>query len=217
MRFWTFASLGFAGILDLAVGALIVHLLSGYFAHPLEWWQYIIGALLGASPDIDLFYAFFKKQASGHHEYLTHRPALGIPLATAVGWILGGEFWAVASCIGVFWHYLHDTEGFLGLAEGGLAWFWPFSRKYWGVEKYRIVSRTPVEHEGGNGNDYDFFYEKYLSPTRRSVTEFVLTALCAGYVLTDVFGIELGVAAVLLFWTGIVALWILYDVLPKRN
>ncbi|MDO8521479.1 MAG: metal-dependent hydrolase [bacterium] len=209
MWFWTLCSLGLAGILDLVAGALMVHLLSEYFAYPLSWWQYAIGAFLGASPDVDLFYGFFKKKASGHHEYLTHRPILGVPFAAVVGWLLGGEFWAIAAGVGVFWHYLHDTEGFLGL-EGGIAWFWPFSQKHWCVKNCRVISKMPEEHREGEGNPYDWFYESYLSPTRRSITELTLTSIFSGYVIGDVFGFYFGLAATALFWLAVAELWIVY-------
>ena len=209
MWFWTLASLGLAGILDLAVGALIVHLLSEYFVYPLVWWQYAIGALLGASPDLDLFYAFWSKTPNGHHEFLTHRPIVGIPLAATIGWLLGGEFWAWCAGGGVFWHYLHDTKGFLCLYDSGLAWLWPFSRKYWGVKNLRVVSETLGElfsKEKG----FESIHATYLTPTRRSITEFLLMSIAMGYVVADVFGTQFGVAIVLLFWSGILGLWMMY-------
>ena len=209
MWFWTFLSLGLAGILDLAVGTLVIHLLSTVHGYPLAWWQYVIGACLGASPDIDLFLAFFRKNASAHHEYLTHRPVVGIPFAVAIGWVLGGDFWAIAAGIGVCWHYLHDTDGFLGLNGGGIAWCWPFSQKYWGVRNYRIVSQTPRADDGG-GNNYEWFHKTYLSPTRRSIVEFMLTSMCAGYVAADLVSIIFGIALVGTFWCQLFFLWASY-------
>jgi len=209
MWFWTLASLGFAGVFDLAAGTLFVHLLSGYFSHPLLWWQYAIGAFLGALPDIDLFLGFFKKNPNGHHEYLTHRPIVGIPFAIIIGWLLGGEFWAWSAGIGVFWHYLHDTKGFLFLYDNGLAWFWPFSKKYWGVRNFRVVSETLGEllsEEKG----FEAIHETYLTPTRRSITEFALAGFFFGYVIGDTFGFHSGFAAALLFWVSIVGVWIVY-------
>ena len=178
MWFWTFASLGLAGVLDLAAGALLVRLLSQYFVHPLAWWHYVIGAFLGASPDIDLFLGFFEKNPNGHHEYLTHRPSVGIPLAIVLGWFFGGEFWAVAAGIGVFWHYLRDTKGFLGLYDNRLAWFWPFSRRYWGVQNLRVVSET-LEELLSKEKGYESLHAAFLTPTRRSITEFALTVIFA--------------------------------------
>ncbi|MDP2630948.1 MAG: metal-dependent hydrolase [Candidatus Uhrbacteria bacterium] len=215
MWFWTLASLGLAGALDLAIGVLLVHLLSEYFAYPLVWWQYAIGALLGASPDVDLFYAFFRKNASGHHEYLTHRPILGVPFAIFLGWMIGGEFWAIAAGLGAFWHYLHDTEGFLGLSGGGIAWFWPFSKKYWGMggAKAQVVFWVPEVHQAQaeNRNTCDEFRKTYLLPTRRSVTEFMLTSIALGYVIADLFDSHIFFPVVILFWAGILGLWISYS------
>lgn len=209
MWFWTFVSLGLAGILDLAAGALLVHLLSGYFSHPLEWWQYAVGAFLGASPDIDLLSWFLGKNVYEHHEYLTHRPIVGIPLAVVFGWFLGGTFWATAAGIGALWHYLHDTEGFLCLSNGGIAWFWPFSKKYWGIRNWRLVSRTPEEHEKTE-NESRYFHVTYLDPTRQSVIEFALASIFIGYVVGDLFAFRFGLVATYLFWVSIVVLWIIY-------
>ncbi|OGZ07121.1 MAG: hypothetical protein A2942_01445 [Candidatus Lloydbacteria bacterium RIFCSPLOWO2_01_FULL_50_20] len=211
MWFWTLASLGLAGFLDLVAGVFFVHLLSLYFGHPLLWWQYAIGAALGASPDIDLLYAFFKKNLGGHHEYLTHRPIIGIPLAIIIGWFLGGAFWATAALIGVFWHYLHDTEGFLCLYDnGGLAWFWPFSKEYWGVRDFRVVSRMPEVHTRKEEDVFDNVYKVYLIPTRQAITEFLLTGIFFGYVIGDTLGVHISVAATYVFWVGVAALWIVY-------
>lgn len=210
MFFWRFISLGLAGILDLAAGMLIVTLMSEYFSYQLVWWQYVIGAFLAASPDIDLLLGFFGKDLDGHHEYLTHRPIVGIPLAITIGWIIGGEFWALASGIGVFWHYLHDTQGFLFLYDNGLGWFWPFSRRYWGMQRGRVVSRTPKELSQSAGGAFDCLYECYLTPTRRSITEFVLTSIFFGCVLTTLWGGLIGIVSVVSFWGVISAMWLSY-------
>lgn len=212
MWFWKIVALFFAGILDLATGLLIMHTLSVSFAHPLLWWQYAIGACLGASPDIDLFYAFWKKNATGHHEYLTHRPIIGIMLATVLGFLLGGAFWAWCTGIAVSWHYLHDTDGFLGLSGGGIAWFWPISKKYVGMRGFRtqLVSWASKEYRGDEGNDCDDIYQTYLTATRRSLTEFFLTGIFTGYVVGDLFGFGFGCAVAALFWMTVQGLWIAY-------
>ncbi|OGZ05693.1 MAG: hypothetical protein A2762_02545 [Candidatus Lloydbacteria bacterium RIFCSPHIGHO2_01_FULL_54_11] len=210
MWFWRLASLGCAGVLDLVAGLFFTHLLSGYFAHPLFWWQYAIGALLGASPDIDLFYACIRKNATGHHEYLTHRPIVGIPLAIVVGWVLGGEFWAWCAGVGVLWHYLHDTQGFLCLYDSGLAWCWPFSKKYWGVQDGKIVSQTLDEFLRKTDSAFENIYEVYLVPTRRSVFEFLLTGVFVGVLAGDLFGVLPSIVGALFVWIGAFGLWIAY-------
>lgn len=210
MFFWRLASLGLAGVLDLAAGMLIVTLLSEHFTYSLEWWQYIVGAFLAASPDIDLLLGFFGKSLDEHHEYLTHRPIFGIPFAISIGWVIGGEFWAFAAGLGVFWHYLHDTQGFLFLYDNGLAWLWPYSKKYWGIENLQVVYRTPKELSQCEGGAFDSLYECYLTPTRRSVTEFALTSIFLGYVASSLLGNYLGVAAALIFWMTITYLWYTY-------
>jgi hypothetical protein len=218
MWFWKITALGFAGILDLAAGLFIVHVLSIFFAHPLVWWQYAIGAFLGASPDIDLFYAFWKKNATGHHDYLTHRPIIGVTLAITLGWFWGGTFWAIAAGVGVFWHYLHDTDGFLGLSGGGIAWLWPFSEKYLGMRglNAQVVSWTSQTYKGDEGNDCDDIYKTYLIATQRSVTEFLLTGVLVGYVVGSLFGYGFGCALAALFWLTVQGLWTVRRQLVQR-
>jgi hypothetical protein len=209
MWFWKFVALGCAGVLDLAAGALFVHLLGAYFAQPLLWWQYAIGAALGAAPDIDLFYAWYKNNMTGHHEYLTHRPIVGISLAIALGFICGGAFWATAAGVGVCWHYLHDTEGFLGLPGGGIAWCWPVSKKYLGMHGFATteISWTNKVYTGDEGNDVDEICEIYLTPTRRSIVEFALTGIFLGYIVGDLFGVFWGAITWLLVWSLVFAFW----------
>lgn len=207
MFIWRVISLGLAGVLDLGAGMLIVTLLAEHFSYSLAWWQYVVGALLAASPDIDLLLGFFGKSLDEHHEYLTHRPIFGLPFAIFVGWLIGGEFWAYVAGFGVLWHYLHDTQGFLFLYDNGLAWFWPYSKKYWGIRNLRVVYRTPTELSQCEGGAFDSIYECYLTPTRRAVTEFALTSVSIGYVASAVFGSILGLAAALIFWMTIVHIW----------
>jgi hypothetical protein len=128
MWFWKLAALGFAGILDLAAGTLFIHLLSQYFAYPLSWWQYVIGAFLGASPDIDLLHAFFRKNASGHHEYLTHRPIMGISFAVTLAWLLAECFGPLrrgSECFGIISTTRKDSSG---LREGASRGFGQFPK-----------------------------------------------------------------------------------------
>ena len=210
MLFWRFISLGLAGILDLAAGMLIVTLLSEYFSYQLFWWQYAIGAFLGASPDINLLLGFFGENLDEHHEYLTHRPIFGIPFAIILGWLIGGEFWGIASGLGVFWHYLHDTQGFLFLYDNGLAWFWPYSKKYWGIQNLQVVYRTPKQLSGSPEGAFDLIYECYLTPTRRSVTEFLLTSVFMWCVVAIPLGTILAWGLVAIFWITILHLWYAY-------
>lgn len=200
-------SLGLAGILDLAAGLFFVYMLGEYLSYPLAWWQYAIGAFLGASPDIDLLLGFFGKDPDYHHENLTHRPILGIPFAILLGWLMGGPFWACAAGVGVFWHYLHDTKGFLLLYDNGLGWFWPFSHKYWGVKNLRPVGEDPKMFIQKEGSGFGTVYESYLGPTRKALTELVPTGLLLGYVVGHVFNSSLGALVAALFYMSIMALW----------
>lgn len=206
MLFWKIAALGLAGTLDLAMGTLIAHVLAQISSYPLEWWQYAIGACLGASPDIDLLLGSFGVDRRYHHEHLTHRPIVGLPLAFFLGWLFGGMFWGVVAVTCVFWHYLHDTHGFLCLYDNGLGWFWPFSRKYWGVRNYRVVSESLEEFLDKTRNDAVFF-GGYLSPSGRSVTEFFLAGIILSCVAEDLLGSPFGVFVLISFWGLITLMW----------
>ncbi len=200
-------SLGLAGVLDLAAGLFFVYMLGEYLSYPLSWWQYAIGAFLGASPDIDLLLGFFGKDPDYHHEHLTHRPILGIPFAIAIGWFIGGTFWALAAGVGVFWHYLHDTKGFLLLYDNGIGWFWPFSRKYWGVQNLRVVGEDLKEFIQKEETGFNTIYACYLGPTQRALTELIPTGLLLGYVVGNLFAHSLGALVAALFYMSIIALW----------
>lgn len=203
-------ALGLAGILDLAAGTLFVFLLSKYFSHPLLSWQYILGAFLAAAPDIDLLLCLFGREPNEHHENLTHRPIVGILLAALLGGFFGGTFWALTAVIGVCWHYLHDTEGFLFLYDNGIGWLWPFSKKYWGVRNFQIVSQTLPEFLAGKKTGFGATYEDYLNPTPKSLREFTLAGIFFGYVAGGLFGPLFGVIVAGLFLLSIMLIWKLH-------
>lgn len=208
--FWKLCAFGFAGILDLAVGFFVTHFLAQWFGYELAWWHYAIGAFLGASPDIDLVAAFIKKNPTSHHEYLTHRPIFGISFAAFLGWIVGGEFWAWCAGLCVFWHYLHDTEGFLSLTDNGIAWLWPVSKKYWGMRGGRIVGKSFEEFEAEEDKKFEI-YDKFLMPTRRALTEFIVFSILLVAILGDLFGWAMGVVVAFVFWAAIVEIWDAYE------
>ena len=104
---WTLWAMFLATVLDLSAGIFIVYLMQDWFAQTISWRSYALGAFLGIAPDLDLIAAFFQKKCTGHHEYLTHRPIIGIPLAICLGWLFGGSFWAWTAGMIIVFHYLH--------------------------------------------------------------------------------------------------------------
>ena len=131
-KFFVVIATAYAAFLDFAMGSFIASV-AGLIAHlPVESLipAAFIGGLLALIPDLDclaLYFYWGRGGAPSHHLWISHRPLIVIPLMTAAGFWLGGSFWAWTAGLCVFWHYLHDTQG---LGDGGIAWLWPFSRKF---------------------------------------------------------------------------------------
>jgi len=140
-RFFKLAGMVIAASLDLAVGSLIVAVMVNVFnvlGYPIiaPWYYYIIGALVGLSPDLDIFTSYnvmsgVVYQKKHHHEKIPHYPLLILPAVFLMGGLLIilckyaslPIFWvtAVVSCL--LWHYLHDSKWTGG---HGINWLYPF-------------------------------------------------------------------------------------------
>jgi hypothetical protein len=164
---WLFGS-ALAGSMDLAVGVLIATIISSAMSVPVVWWHLLVGAVLAILPDFDIIFQIvtFGHVNSAHHRSPLHRPVLLLPLITIVGWLAGGEWLAYTAFICVLWHYVHDTKGFGG---GGIAWAWPFSKKYWSLTG---------SHELYHMNHAQWIENYWLKPTKLSIRE-VMVALLA--------------------------------------
>ncbi len=142
-RFFKLAGMVIAASLDLAVGSLIVAIVVNVFSvlgHHIiaPWYYYIIGALVGLFPDLDIFTSYNVMsggvyQKKHHHEKIPHYPLLVLPAVFFAGGLLitmcnyasAPIFWltVVESCL--LWHYLHDSKWTGG---HGINWLYPFSR-----------------------------------------------------------------------------------------
>lgn len=142
-RFFKLAGMAIAASLDLAVGSFVVAITVTVFSVwgyniIAPWYYYIIGALVGLSPDLDIFTSYNVMsggvyQKKHHHEKIPHYPLLILPVIALIGGLLiilcNGDslpiFWVivVGSCL--LWHYLHDSKWTGG---HGINWLYPFSR-----------------------------------------------------------------------------------------
>lgn len=194
----------FAVLLDFSVGVFIVYVSGRIFMHEVILFQYFIGGFLGLAPDFDVIYMYarYGKFVDGHHQYLAHRPLIGIGFAALIGWLLGGPFWAlVASCC-LLWHYIHDTEGFSG---SGIAWFWPFSKRYY--SPFRIVN--PEDSLSGQNRDKhnDWLDTTFLFPSHQAIIEIAISSIFLGIVGGAVLTWWIGILLFVLIWLSAVCVW----------
>ena len=207
MRLYSLIGNALAAFLDFSAGVFVICLVAlalGYRADPAA---YIIGGILGMAPDFDVFYMFFKKKRvyGDHHQFITHRPVFGIALSSLFGLLLGGDFWVIAAPSCLFWHYLHDTEGFGG---GGVAWFWPLSKQYY--SPFRIAS-PEKSLMGQNQDRHDNWLEAtWLVPSKKSVTEIAIGSALLGIVAINIFDWKAGLLTVDAVWMCVFSLWMIF-------
>jgi len=201
----------FLSLLDLAMGAFIVFVGSKVSEHDVSVYHYGIGALLAALPDLDVLYMFLRwgRVYGDHHQYLTHRPIIGISAALLIGMVLGGAFWAVTACACMLWHYIHDTKG---LGGGGIAWLWPFSRLYYSLHGAENPEESIMLRDHHQGLDSEI-----LSPSPKSVIESLMTSILLGIVGGSIWGIWAGfrISAAVCF--TVLALWCLHARVGHRT
>ena len=197
-----------AGIFIVSAGSLIAGRESSIV-------YYIIGGALALAPDFDVFYMYLKRGEiyGDHHQYFTHRPIVGLPLAALIGFAVGGLFWCAVAIICVFWHYVHDTEGPTG--GGGIAWFWPFS------EKYRSPWKTsdPKQSLSGQaiGRQDELLESEWLAPSARSVSELVAGTILFSVAAANLFNWFIGIVCAAIIWLGITSVWGAYALFKARS
>jgi membrane-bound metal-dependent hydrolase YbcI (DUF457 family) len=102
------------------------------------------GTFMAFSPDLDMFYKFFRVKRfyftsetdnpdNTHRHLLSHAPLLYLAvglLAFLVGWQFGWvllQSLAILFVLGSWSHFLLDSSGY------GIKWLWPFNRKLYTV------------------------------------------------------------------------------------
>ena len=154
-----------AAFMDFGIGTAIATFVAQTYGVPLPWYLVFLGGILSLVPDFDLVLSVLLgvSPAFDHHQTPFHRPLLVLPIVAVLAYLLGGEMWFLITFICVFGHYLHDTN-FIS-TEYGIAWFWPFSQKYWSV----FGSFTPDPFV--SGSHYVWLRKNWLRPSCMSLRE----------------------------------------------
>lgn len=234
MRLLYFVANGFAATLDWVMGVFLVWAVGQLWPHELAWYHLALGAFLGILPDLDFIHrALFAKKGEGltdHHDSLMHRPAFMLPLAAGLGYLLGGEFWAVAVPAPIFAHYLHDTRG---LGGGGIGWLWPFSRKHYGISVgelgmvthspklygtyLELLITDPREASTLWPDHNKWLEEEYLRPSPRSVVELAWASCLLSIVAWGVVGVWAEILIYFGAWLTAFGLWRAFENISKRR
>ena len=212
--FLRFFGSAMAAFLDWSVGMFVVYIGSLLFDFDPSIPRYVVGGLLALAPDFDVLYALAKKgmPSDMHHEILTHRPLVILPVATLVGFGVGGAFWATIVFLCLLCHYLHDTEG---LGGGGIAWFWPFSRKYFSPITGAVEPEHSLQAEWSGRADE--WFSLWFRPSALSVREIGLGSLLFGVSTGGLFGWQFGVLAATMVLLGTIFVWMLYAYRAARS
>ena len=195
---------GLAAFMDFGVGMLIVAALAWFFGVELAWYQLGVAGCLALIPDLDIVPLALsgRNTAGDHHQSPFHRPLLVIPTAAAVAYLFGGQFWALATALAVFWHYLHDTN-FIDTTYG-IAWLWPFSYEYWSL-RGSFVPTPWLEH-------HTWLHRYWLKPTFVSLRELTIDALSIVIAtsLTGLLVLDGRLLALVVIFTAVL-IWFTHD------
>ncbi|TSC96526.1 MAG: hypothetical protein Athens071426_481 [Parcubacteria group bacterium Athens0714_26] len=206
MKLWKLYAMALAGMLDIAVGITVVFLFGKFFGQKMGLMSYVAGVFLSIAPDFDIIFLYLTDKKS-HHEFITHRPIIVLALVAGIGWFVENKFWSLLASILIFWHYLHDTEGFLGIKENGIAWLWPFSKYYYGFSDGKIVVKTSEERL--KNASFKSALNQYLYPNYRSFMELGISSLLFCFICTQFIGYK-GMLLFPIFWIIILIGWALY-------
>ena len=192
----------FFALLDLSVGAFVIHIVGLASGEFFNAYQYLIGSFLAVLPDIDVIYLVFmaaKGTRVNHHELITHRPILVIPICVLVCWAIGGKIWGLIGGVCVLWHYLHDTEDLLG---GGIALFWPLSSKYHSIR--RII--TP-EQSTMNITHNVALETTTLRPSKKAFIETSVSTILLSVVVGGTINYAAAAAIAGFIWISLISVW----------
>lgn len=97
----------------------------------------LIGAFVGAMPDLDAFVFFYKTKKANYKEkshryYVTHAPIVWILIGLSVFLLSDDEIFKIVGLILLFGslsHFILDSMG------RGIMWIWPFSKDMYRIGK----------------------------------------------------------------------------------
>src|SRR3989344_1984430 len=202
-RLLIFLGFAFPGVLDVAIGALVVLVMGELFGYAVRPPHLLLGGPLGVLPDFDLLYLYLYAHKRGrsftsHRTLLTHRPLVMLPLFSALGFVGGGVFWAVTAPACLAWHYLHDTESkWIPFGSGTVEWLWPL------VKACGTTVTPPKEPP----NALQWLRRVWLTPTTRSLGE-LLAATYFLLVIGDSLGwTTLALPLLAVCWVVVIVTW----------
>lgn len=204
----------FAAFFDFSIGTFTVYGAAQIFHYDASLLHYFIGGILAVAPDFDVLYMFARKGRvyGDHHQFITHRPLVTMTLATAMGILLNNMFWTITAPLCLFWHYVHDTEGFGG---GGIAWLWPFSKLYYSPRR-TVSPKTSLM--ASEKDKFDSWLEnRWMTPNATSIVEISAGSIMLGSVLINAVNWQLGCFAMLFIWATLTSMWQAHAYLKNRK
>ena len=213
-----------AGSLDLSIGGVIVALAYALLGDTATL-PFIgalavlaLGAVFGVLPDFDIMGKMirWKPIRFNHRHTLLHRPAFLLPLVALCGWLfgllserfleewfVGAWFWCIVTILCVLWHFIHDTPP---LSVGGIAWLWPFSKRYCSLKGLE------ESHPEPDSDWRELVRAHWLVPTYISELETwgasVAAGLAFGIMFRDIF---LGLAVATACIAAVNLVWFAYE------
>lgn len=156
---------------------------------------YIIGALAGEIPDIDLFAFYFEnkfktqsKEENGdkshtHRKYFTHTPLFWIIASLSIS-ILGMLFSSIFTfaiglviLVGTMSHFILDSIDY------GITWLKPFSQKRFSIFPMEtIVKHSPNEIVGSLSYYWNYLKSTYLKQAT-FYAEFLITVIALYFLI----------------------------------
>jgi LexA-binding, inner membrane-associated putative hydrolase len=194
-----------AAFMDFGIGTAVATGIAYWYEVSLPWYLVFLGGILSLIPDFDLVPSVIRGVSPkfDHRQTPFHRPLLILPLAIITAYLFGGSMWALITGICVFGHYIHDTN-FVG-TDYGIAWFWPFSHRYWSV----FGSFAPAKLD--QGSHHVWLRQNWLQPSILSLREIgiglvgIYTALWFMYIPAEIINAVVLSAIVLVncFWISV--------------
>ncbi len=122
----------------------------------------LLGALIGAAPDVDMFYAFNKLKGfrlarvdeydNNHRIFISHAPILWLIAGLLVFFLAGTIFWKIFGLLiwlGGWSHFVLDS------LEWGVMWLWPFKKDVYALANKKYPAMV---HDAKGFIDYWFKY-----------------------------------------------------------
>jgi len=202
-----------AAFLDFAVGTLLAVVVGNLMGKQVNLWYSFVGGFLALSPDlVEMAKARLKweKLTNNHHESWDHCPIPMITIGTILGCVIGGWYWGIVTFLCLFFHYNHDME--IG-NSGGIAFFAPFSRKFFAWWRGFYDPKTSAMYRPENEFD-SWIRRNWLRPSTMSMREMLIGAISISTATGLTMGFKIGALLFCLCWIGTWMIWLSAE--PKK-